>query len=87
MFVRPASAHVKWFCAFNVAGQPEGLENVLCPDFEKLIGLSLVALMRYPSGEDRGPGLYWRVGKYFSRVYVGEQPRTNAALDFAEAST
>src|SRR5580698_10577450 len=41
----PASAHVKWFCAYDVAGQPEGLENVLCPDFEFLIGLSLLALM------------------------------------------
>jgi hypothetical protein len=40
-----ASAHVKWFCAYDVAGQPEGLENVLCPDFEFLIGLSLLALM------------------------------------------
>ena len=27
----PASPHVKWFCAYDVAGQPEGLENVLCP--------------------------------------------------------
>jgi hypothetical protein len=40
-----ASAHVKWFCAYNVAGQPVGLENVLCPDFEFLIGLSILALM------------------------------------------
>ena len=40
-----ASAHVKWFCAYNVAGQPDGLENVLCPDFELLIGLSVLALM------------------------------------------
>ena len=43
--VGTASAHVKWFCAYNVAGQPEGLENVLCPDFEFLIGLSALALM------------------------------------------
>lgn len=41
----PASAHVKWFCAYNVAGQPEGLENVLCPDFEFLTGLSVLGLM------------------------------------------
>ena len=40
-----AEAHVKWFCAFDVAGQPRGLENVLCPDFEYLIGLSVVALL------------------------------------------
>ena len=39
-----ASAHVKWFCAFNVAGQPEGLENVLCQDFEVLIFVALVWL-------------------------------------------
>jgi len=44
-FAGPASAHVKWFCAYNVAGQPEGLENVLCPDFEFLTGLSILALM------------------------------------------
>jgi hypothetical protein len=43
--VGTASAHVKWFCAYNVAGQPEGLENVLCTDFEFLIGLSALALM------------------------------------------
>lgn len=41
----PAAAHVKWFCAYNVAGQPRGLENVLCLDFELLFGLSVLALM------------------------------------------
>jgi hypothetical protein len=35
---------VKWFCAFDVAGQPETLANVLCPDFEQLTGLALVVL-------------------------------------------
>lgn len=40
-----ASAHVKWFCAYNVAGQPVGLENVLCPDFEFLAGISVLLLM------------------------------------------
>jgi hypothetical protein len=40
-----ASAHVKWFCAYDIAGQPVGLENVLCPDFEFLCGLSVLALM------------------------------------------
>lgn len=40
-----ASAHVKWFCAFDVAGQPRGLENVLCPDFELLVALALAVLM------------------------------------------
>jgi hypothetical protein len=45
MLAGPASAHVKWFCAFNVAGQPVGLDNVLCPDFELLTGLSILGLM------------------------------------------
>lgn len=45
LLANSASAHVKWFCAFDVAGQPVGLDNVLCPDFETLTGLSIVALM------------------------------------------
>jgi hypothetical protein len=40
-----ASAHIKWFCAFNVAGQPRGLENVLCPDFELLTLTALLMLL------------------------------------------
>jgi hypothetical protein len=44
-FAPGASAHVKWFCAFNVAGQPRGLENVLCADFEGLVGLAVLVLM------------------------------------------
>src|ERR1700754_4027873 len=39
-----ASAHVKWFCAYNVAGQPRGLENVLCQDFELLVVLAVSML-------------------------------------------
>ncbi|CAM5479384.1 putative protein OS=Afipia felis OX=1035 GN=NCTC12722_03583 PE=4 SV=1 [Afipia felis] len=39
-----ASAHVKWFCAYNVAGQPEGLANVLCQDFEILVFVAIVWL-------------------------------------------
>ena len=45
LVVGSASAHVKWFCAYDVAGQPQGLENVLCPDFELLAGLSILGLM------------------------------------------
>jgi hypothetical protein len=41
MAARDASAHVKWFCAYDAAGQPRGLENVLCQDFELLLGLAL----------------------------------------------
>jgi hypothetical protein len=39
-----ATAHVKWFCAYDVAGAPQSLESVLCPDFEFLIGLSILWL-------------------------------------------
>ncbi len=42
---RPAVAHVKWFCAFDVAGQPRGLADVLCPDFELLVALAVAALL------------------------------------------
>jgi hypothetical protein len=52
----PASAHVKWFCAYDVAGQPDGLENVLCPDFEFLVGLSLLALLSGSVLEGTGVG-------------------------------
>jgi len=38
---RDAEAHVKWFCAYDVAGQPRGLENVLCLDFELLLGTAI----------------------------------------------
>jgi len=44
-FAGPASAHIKWFCVYDVASQPVGLENVLCPDFELLTGLSLLGLL------------------------------------------
>jgi len=42
---KAASAHVKWFCAFDVAGQPRRLNDVLCPDFEYLTALALVVLL------------------------------------------
>ena len=42
---QPAAAHVKWFCAFDVAGQPRGLADVLCSDFELLVALAVVALL------------------------------------------
>lgn len=40
-----ADAHVKWFCAFSIAGQPAGLHNVLCQDFEGLVGLAIGVLL------------------------------------------
>jgi hypothetical protein len=45
IFAAPASAHIKWFCAYNVAAQPIGLDSVVCPDFEVLVGLSMLGLM------------------------------------------
>lgn len=42
---REASAHVKWFCAYDVAGQPRGLEMVLCTDFELLTATALAVLL------------------------------------------
>ncbi|WP_312018234.1 hypothetical protein [Bradyrhizobium semiaridum] len=41
MAARDAEAHVKWFCAYDVAGQPRGLENVLCLDFELLLAVAV----------------------------------------------
>ena len=43
--IGPAHAHVKWFCAYDVVGAPRGLESVLCDDFEKLVALSILALI------------------------------------------
>jgi hypothetical protein len=40
-----ASAHVKWFCSFNVAEQPLVLGHVLCRSFEMLTGLSILGLL------------------------------------------
>ena len=55
----PAQAHVKWFCAFDVAGAPVGLENVLCRDFEQLISLSLVLLLAGRTIEGTPLGAAW----------------------------
>ena len=59
-----ASAHVKWFCAYDVAGQPDGLENVLCPDFEHLVAVALVVLIAASlvDGTDFGAALLRALG-------------------------
>jgi hypothetical protein len=36
-----AQAHVKWFCAFDIAGSPVELLNVLCQDLEELTALAI----------------------------------------------
>jgi hypothetical protein len=45
VFTETAYAHVKWFCAFDVSGQPKGLENVLCADFEIFVVLALLCVL------------------------------------------
>ncbi len=40
-----AQAHVKWFCAFDVAGSPVGMLNILCQDFEQLVALAIGMLV------------------------------------------
>ncbi len=40
-----AQAHVKWFCAFDVAGSPAGMLTLLCQDFEQLVALSIGLLV------------------------------------------
>ena len=40
-----ASAHVKWFCAYDIAGQPRNLENILCLNFEFLVGIAILGLL------------------------------------------
>ena len=69
-----ASAHVKWFCAFDVAGQPRNLENVLCANFELLVGAAILALLmgclleRTPVGDG--------MNRAFDRVFSPVQANT-----------
>ena len=69
-----ASAHVKWFCAFDVAGQPRNLENVLCSNFELLVGTAMLVLLagclveRTPIGDG--------MNRAFDRVFDGVQNNT-----------
>lgn len=57
-FATNANAHVKWFCAYNIAGQPRGLENVLCPDFEQLLIISIALLILGCIFEATAPGRF-----------------------------
>jgi hypothetical protein len=78
-----ASAHVKWFCAYDVAGQPRGLENVLCPNFEVLVGTAVVFLLAGCLVEitalggamiralDRVTGILWENSETIIRATVG----------------
>jgi hypothetical protein len=40
-----ADAHIKWFCGYDVAGQPRGLARVFCTQFGQLVGLAVLLLL------------------------------------------
>lgn len=44
-FPRPAAAHVKWFCNFNVATQPRVLDKVVSTDFLALSVLAIAVML------------------------------------------
>ncbi|MCJ2141113.1 hypothetical protein [Methylobacterium sp. E-066] len=79
-----ASAHVKWFCAYDVAGQPRGLEQVLCPDFEWLTGLALVCLMFgcLAEGTPLGGALLNALDRVTTRIRTDTELLVRATLGF-----
>ena len=79
-----ASAHVKWFCAFDVAGQPRVLEQVLCPNFEWLTALALVALMCgcLAEGTPLGGALLNALDRVTARVRIDTELLVRATLGF-----
>lgn len=79
-----ASAHVKWFCAYDVAGQPRGLEQVLCVDFEWLTGLALVCLMLgcLVEGTPLGTALLNALDRVTARVRTDTELLVRATLGF-----
>ena len=79
-----ASAHVKWFCAYDVAGQPRGLEQVLCPNFEWLTGLALVCLMAgcLAEGTPLGGALLNALDRVTTRIRIDTELLVRATLGF-----
>ena len=79
-----ASAHVKWFCAYDVAGQPRGLEQVLCADFEWLAGLAILCLMFgcLAEGTPLGGALLNALDRVTSRVRTDTELLVRATLGF-----
>lgn len=79
-----AEAHVKWFCAYDVAGQPQGLEQVLCPDFEWLTGLALVCLMLgcLAEGTPLGGALLKALDRVTARIRTDTELLVRATLGF-----
>jgi hypothetical protein len=82
-----ASAHVKWFCAFDVAGQPRNLENVLCANFELLVGAAILALLmgclleRTPVGD----GMNRAFDRVFSPVQANTELMFRAGCGFSSS--
>lgn len=79
-----ASAHVKWFCAYDVAGQPQGLENVLCPNFEWLTALAVGCLTFgcLAEGTPLGGALLNALDRVTARVRTDTELLVRAALGF-----
>ena len=79
-----ASAHVKWFCAYDVAGQPRGLEQVLCPNFEWLTGLAIVCLMAgcLAEGTPLGAALMNALDRVTSRIRTDTELLVRCTLGF-----
>lgn len=83
-FAGEASAHVKWFCAYDVAGQPRGLENVLCLNFEWLVGLALLCLVFgcLAEGTPLGMALLNALDRVTSRVRADTELLVRATVGF-----
>ena len=81
---RSASAHVKWFCAYDVAGQPRGLEQVLCPNFEWLCALAIGCLMFgcLAEGTPLGTALLNALDRVTSRIRTDTELLVRATLGF-----
>jgi hypothetical protein len=79
-----ASAHVKWFCAFDVAGQPRNLENVLCANFELLVGVAVLALVMGCLVERTpvGVGMNRAFDRVFSELQVNTELMFRAGCGF-----
>ena len=75
---------MKWFCAYSVAGQPEGLGNVLCQDFELLSVIAIAALV-FGALVDRsfiGEKLNLALDRVFALVAVQPDTMVRAGVAF-----
>ena len=79
-----ASAHVKWFCAYDVSGQPRGLENVLCLNFEWLVALALACLMFgcLAEGTPLGTALLNALDRVTTRIRTDTELLVRATVGF-----